>query len=931
MESIFKEIKSQLNCFEVAEALGLRLAAGSSVGGEKAMYHAPHHDDKSPSLSIYDGGGRWKDWSSDESGTVVDLVQHTLGHSDVMDSVDWICQQFGIQKNRTAAGSFPQKRESLAEFISRQVLRNAADEAVTYLTEERAIEPESVERAIRKRQLGFNDYCSPKKNPGERFYGGPGVAFMLRNPNSGQLMAVETRYIDPDLNGGLKTQCQGDKDGALFCSDWRALQYAKTVYIVESCINALSVDSANIPLTSAVAIVGTGNTDIDWRFLRGKKVVICMDADEPNEKGRRPGHEAGYKIQEALLGLDIGSHFVDQANWYDEELNDVNDVLKALGRAELNTWLQKLEPWLVSGFPGDVSYPGKSRIFLPAHDFAVYWKYRCKEDFVSFVKERKEDENGEAQMEFQDVCGFRVAGISRVSIASATSTMSGEEDVQPHTVFAVSTQTPRHQGKLVRRVFEDERLHNIDQWQKFGPIFARTQFLRMVNIMERAAHIGARDAVNFVGLAWRNQRPIVNEGPDCYFTEPEKQCPYHDLMFPTGAREDAREVVEAYQSTFRKNAASMLLIWTVGAHLKAFLGFWPHMVVQADKGAGKSTLIKKLERTTALTMLSGQSLQTEFRLLTSLSHTSHPIGWEELSARKQDVIDKAVALLQESYQYTLTRRGSEMTQYLVSAPVMLAGEDVPVRSLTGKLVRTTLTGKKGDLIPENLARFPMRQWLNFLSELSRDRVLELHQTVLRWCEKHCRATGRDEGAKRMVHNYAALLTAGSLLYEFMGVGNTDQALKLDVVEEMNEHIAETSQDREPWVWVLETVFNEITARKFEYPYAFRSYSDDGEPVECLIIKPAHIMAHMSGSMSLRAQWDALPVKSDRVLKKQMIQANEVVYKDRVDLALNGTRHCHMMALSLDGLSGYGLHVARPEDITPELGEDAPAGRLPEVP
>ncbi|MGC8059585.1 hypothetical protein ACP3WF_24110, partial [Salmonella enterica] len=82
--------------------------------------------------------------------------------------------------------------------------------------------------------------------------------------------------------------------------------------------------------------------------------------------------------------------------------------------------------------------------------------------------------------------------------------------------------------------------------------------------------------------------------------------------------------------------------------------------------SGKSTLIKRLERAIGMTMLSGQSLTTEFRLLTSISHTSHPIGWEELSARRQEVIDKAVGMLQENYQYTVTRRGAEMTEYLLS-------------------------------------------------------------------------------------------------------------------------------------------------------------------------------------------------------------------------------------------------------------------------
>ena len=49
-------------------------------------------------------------------------------------------------------------------------------------------------------------------------------------------------------------------------------------------------------------------------------------------------------------------------------------------------------------------------------------------------------------------------------------------------------------------------------------------------------------------------------------------------------------------------------------------------------------------------------------------------GYEMLSARKVEIIDKAVAMLQESYQYTPTQRGAEMTDYLLSAPVLLAGE-----------------------------------------------------------------------------------------------------------------------------------------------------------------------------------------------------------------------------------------------------------------
>ena len=64
-----------------------------------------------------------------------------------------------------------------------------------------------------------------------------------------------------------------------------------------------------------------------------------------------------------------------------------------------------------------------------------------------------------------------------------------------------------------------------------------------MSLWERAAGIGERDAVNFVGLAWRNGKPVVNEGADCFFTEPSEQCPYHGLTFPSGSLAGGRPPV----------------------------------------------------------------------------------------------------------------------------------------------------------------------------------------------------------------------------------------------------------------------------------------------------------------------------------------------------------------------------------------------------
>ncbi|MEW4339557.1 hypothetical protein, partial [Chromobacterium vaccinii] len=62
----------------------------------------------------------------------------------------------------------------------------------------------------------------------------------------------------------------------------------------------------------------------------------------------------------------------------------------------------------------------------------------------------------------------------------------------------------------------------------------------MISILERTADIGARDVVNFVGLAWRGGELAALEGNDCYFTEPARQCLYHNLSFPRGGRQAAR-------------------------------------------------------------------------------------------------------------------------------------------------------------------------------------------------------------------------------------------------------------------------------------------------------------------------------------------------------------------------------------------------------
>lgn len=907
-----EELKTRIDLHDLAHRLGIK----QGPGGDKALYHSPHHPDKHPSLSIFvnhpERGTGWKDHSQGVGGSCIDLVMYVQGGT-VPEAMKYLHEAFAIPFDKPTKPNEPAPQKTRVDYIADRCL--ADREKVREYLSGRHISAGAIETAMRAKTIGFNTWSSVTKPPGDVGHGGAAAAFIVRAPHTSQVVAVDLRFLDPAINGNVKTQTQGEKDGYYWVADPRRLASAKVVVMVESSINALSVDSCDIPGTVGLSIRGIGNVKlIDFSFLRGKQVLIGLDNDAPfpdghHRAGHRPGPEAAWALYEHLTALNISAVILDQAGWVNEKeesINDINDVLAQLGVDALRRLLDAYEPWLIAGQAGDSTRKGKSRVYLPAHDFAKYWKFRTRLDFTSYISRMtKNDDTGDETPSLEDLCGFRIASLSRVSVASSTATMTGDEDHSPTVYFAVTVQTPRHGPRLTRKVLLDDQLHNTMQWSKFGPIWKPAEFSRMVNILERTAHLGERNAANFVGLAWRDGKLAVNEGPDCYFTEAEKQCTYSNLTFPSGSHQDARKVIKAYQSTFQQNAAAIALTWALGGHLKVLLGFWPHMTLQANKGAGKSTLIKRLERSLAFTMFSGQSLQTEFRLLTSISYTSHPVGWEELSARRQDVIDKAVAMLQESYQYSTTKRGSEMTEYLMCAPVMLAGEDVPVRSLLGKLVRADLTSKKGPQMPDDLPQFPVRQWLQFLTRLNKMDVLAKYAELRDYCLKHSRAGGDDDGAKRMAGNYAAILLAWRYLCEFAGVEPTEGDFGTDLLAEMNTHIAETSSDRSPWVWIMETALSEIDAGNFHHPYKFESI--DG--TEYLMIRPAHIMDHIQTSNSLREKWNALPVKTALVFKKQMVAAGVTSERDsEIERTIHGRRVRHLSQLSIPVMLKFGLSV-----------------------
>ena len=664
--------------------------------------------------------------------------------------------------------------------------------------------------------------------------------------------------------------------------------------------------------------------------MRGKRAIIATDmTDAVNDRtGQRPGMEAAYQLYDKLTACDVAARMVNMIDWNEGE--DINDVLNVWHPQELRRRLHILDDALIPGQPNVGKEVEKSkarrRVFLPSQDFRVYFKYRCTDDFMMYVKEIKHvsSEDGEdKEIElFDDLCSFRLAAMSRLTIQSHLATINGTKDNQSETVFGISCQTPRNGVHLQREVVQADKIYNVDWWKsRFGHIWAPSVFARMITIMERSAGLAAREVVNFIGVAWRDGKLAALEGPDCFFTEPQKQCLYYNMTFPRGFPSHAAAIVEAYQATFKHNAACIALVWALGAHLKNILSFYPHFQMQAEKGSGKSKLLDALQTTCAFQILSGQMLKTDHRRRASVSYTTHPVGWDEFSKLPKSVLGDIDGLLQSTYRFEFTRVGAALTPYLMCAPVLLAGEEVDVQSLQSKICRSTLSvAKQGDLIPHRLPQFPLRQWLDFIASADPERVREVHAQYVNLCLSRAKLEASDATAKRMCENYAAILTAWRLLCEFADIDVHQGDFIQDLIIEMNQHMSDTDGTRLPWVWIMEILCSELDANRFEHPYLWETVTnEDGVETLCLILRTSHIMDHISTANHLRDKYNHLPIKTARVFRNQLMNSG-VVWRDDIERSIRGRRYAHMTAISLAELEKLGLYAS------PKLNDDDHHGK-----
>ena len=356
LRRLIDRLKEIIDLHDLAEKLGLE-----RPGGAGGNYRSPGHKDSSPSLSLFpkDFATGFKDHSDpDKRGDCVALYQYVMG-GEAVAAVKALCEMYGIEYTlgKESRSTEPKREKSRAEYIAERCLAQPI-KALDYLMKERGISERVARHAIDRKAVGWNDFKSTKVEPGKPGHGGDAAAFIVRTLNPGHIVAVDLRYLDPALNGNVKTQCQGEKDGYGWVSDIRRLHSARTVYVVESPINALSLECVIRPDEAAFAIRGVGNVEnIDWAWARGKQIIVVFDNDEPfpafkddgkphPQAGIRPGLKAAWALHERLTALDISALLVDQADW---EVNDCNDFLKhvvATMNAHIKETSGDRHPWV---------------------------------------------------------------------------------------------------------------------------------------------------------------------------------------------------------------------------------------------------------------------------------------------------------------------------------------------------------------------------------------------------------------------------------------------------------------------------------------------------------------------------------------------------------------------------------------------------------
>lgn len=305
-------VKSKLTIHELWVKLGL-------PGEPKRINKSPFRADKSPSLSIYENGKRWRDWGTGEGGDVFDFWEVATGLSK-SDAFKELCQMCNV----TPDGSKGHKEFlRTAKLGPRKVIKNE-------------YHPESIRQA--------NTSIIPVFTPEmEAFFASRSIPMWVPDAflRSGDIELEAGRLVFC-YNTGKKMRCDfssskanrwlnGSAEGALWRMKDALRKEVDTVIINEGETDLMLAYSylwerPNVALVAAPAASWCPDPVMCQTIGRGRNVVLCFDNDNA-------GTIATGRVYEALQehgSCESISRFpwsqVPSEGWKKENGNDLCDL-----------------------------------------------------------------------------------------------------------------------------------------------------------------------------------------------------------------------------------------------------------------------------------------------------------------------------------------------------------------------------------------------------------------------------------------------------------------------------------------------------------------------------------------------------------------------------------------------------------------------------
>ncbi|MFW6456694.1 MAG: hypothetical protein ACOC0A_00205 [Planctomycetota bacterium] len=364
--------------------------------------------------------------------------------------------------------------------------------------------------------------------------------------------------------------------------------------------------------------------------------------------------------------------------------------------------------------------------------------------------------------------------------------------------------TPVHEVTVLRSDGTMEQwtlqgdLFDISTWREAGQnnavITKASKFLTYLAHLTTHENVQLDDpAVNVTystGLVRDSNIIKVSDG--VHFPGGDEECAYSGITFP---RDGDKGIFDRLADLTKCDTVRSLLVHQCGAPLKVVFGFYPNCFETADKESGKTTQKQQIATRLRLNMVDAPvQFQTPYRRKKTLSNSNVPIMADEVGRMTSSNLDHLVNNLNSAYNQAVSTHGSGDKVYVLMTPVLLMGQDCPVRdeALLAKTVIYRL--KKDSKSPEALkelrksdAYFPFGDWLEFAADYANDhdllKMLGSKVTLLR-DKLPERVAARCAEGDRTIANYSTQLVAADLLCEY----GVDAEIEDYVVARLIEHL-----------------------------------------------------------------------------------------------------------------------------------------------